>query len=231
MHKRMLGIIPARGNSKGLPNKNIVDLGGKPVIAYTILEALKSNLDRVILSSEDKDIINISKEYGIEVPFIRPRYLSTDEAHTQDVIEHAVNWLEKNENYYVDSIMTLQPTSPLRRSHHINKAIEIFNNSNTNSLMSIYPIKEPPWWILRKNKDKINLFLNDVKNPFNLERQQFEQLYRGDGSIFITKRDYLKNNNTLFDFDNCSYIEMDEKESIQLDTPIDLEILRSMYKF
>jgi len=228
MNKKVLGVIPARGGSKGLPNKNLVDIHGKPMLYYTIKESLESNLDRVILSSENEEIIKVGRECGADIPFIRPKKLSEDTAHTQDVIYHSVKWLEKNENYIPDSIMTLQPTSPLRKSQHINESIDKFYKENTNSLISIKksPAK-PPWWLLKKNKNNlIELFLKDFKNPFNLERQQFKKTYSPDGSIFITKKDFLCKNISLFDFNKCSYYEIEDKYTVDVDNYLDLMLVK-----
>jgi len=232
MNRKIIGVIPARGGSKGIYKKNLVDINGKPMLYYTIKSSINSNLDRIILSSEDKDIIKVGKEYGLEVPFIRPKNLSEDNSHTQDVILHALKWLEENENYKVHSVMTLQPTSPLRKTNHINEAINKFIKEGTNSLISINKkTSKPPWWLLKKNKNGlIDLFFKDYEYPFNLERQQFPELYSPDGSIFITKRDFLFKNKSLFDFDNCSYYEIDEKYSIDVDNYVDLEMVKILMK-
>jgi CMP-N-acetylneuraminic acid synthetase len=124
---KILAIIPARSGSKGIPNKNIKKLSGRPLIYYTIKAALNSKLiDRIIVSSDSEKILKISEKLGAEIPFKRPKNISEDKSLAIEVIQHALNWLEKNEKYFPDAIIYLQPTSPLRTKKHINEAINIF---------------------------------------------------------------------------------------------------------
>ena len=126
MDKSILGLIPARAGSKGIPGKNIKDIMGKPLIAYSIEGALKSSyIDRVVVSTEDDKIAEISKELGAEVPFRRPSVFASDEASSADVVLHALRFFQK-QGLLTDSIMLLQPTSPLRSREDIDKAVELF---------------------------------------------------------------------------------------------------------
>ena len=126
MKPKVLGIITARGGSKGIPGKNIKSLLGKPLISYTIEEAKKSGVfDRLILSTDSEEIAEVAKKYNCEVPFIRPVELAEDQVSHLPVIQHAVTWLKNKENYYPDYIMILQPTSPLRRDFHIKEAVDL----------------------------------------------------------------------------------------------------------
>ncbi|MCM8761209.1 MAG: acylneuraminate cytidylyltransferase family protein, partial [Candidatus Omnitrophica bacterium] len=123
--RSILAIIPARGGSKGLPRKNVKDLAGKPLIAWTIREALKCGcIDRVIVTTDDKEIANISARYGAEIPFLRPKRLSLDRTETIDVILHAINWL-RDEGCDYDVVVVLQPTSPLRVAGDITSALKM----------------------------------------------------------------------------------------------------------
>lgn len=123
--KIILGLIPARGGSKGLPRKNIRPLLGKSLIAWTIEQALASKyLDRVIVSTDDREIAEISKRYGAEMPFVKPKELATDDAKGINLVLHAINWIEKNKKPY-NLLMLLQHTSPLRTSEDIDRAIEL----------------------------------------------------------------------------------------------------------
>ena len=122
---KILAIIPARGGSKTIKNKNIISLCGKPLIAYTIVEALKSkNLSNVIVSSDNEEIISVSTKYGAEVPFRRPKKLSSDNSLSIDVIKHSVNKMEKIHNITYDIVVMLQPTTPMRTSKHIDDALK-----------------------------------------------------------------------------------------------------------
>lgn len=230
---KVLGVITARGSSKGVPRKNIRLLAGKPLIAYTIEAALKSKLlDRVIVSTDDKEIAQISKKYGVEVPFMRPAELATDTAHHPEVIEHAVSWLEKNENYVADAVMTLQPTSPLRTAEHIDQAIKKFSGGNFSSLVSLKKAL-PPYWMKILQEDKAIPFVRYKKgiNPHNLERQQLPAVYQLDGLIFITKRDYPKKTGSLVSLENCgSIIFEDENVSLDIDSELDFKLIEEVMK-
>ena len=149
----VLAIIPARGGSKGIPRKNIRELAGKPLIAYTIEAALSSRvIDKVVVSTEDREIAALVREYGIEV-INRPQELATDTAATEPVLEHAIQFLEKQENYRPDIIVLLQATSPLRQSRHIQEAMGEFLNSNCDSLLSVC-LSHMFIWRIRENGAK-----------------------------------------------------------------------------
>ncbi|MEK7090871.1 MAG: acylneuraminate cytidylyltransferase family protein [Patescibacteria group bacterium] len=127
MNPKILGIITARGGSKGIPGKNIKLLSGKPLVVYTIEAAKKSaSLDRIILTTDDEAIAKVAKQNGCEVPFMRPAELAKDDTPTMPVVQHALKWLAENENYGPDAVMILQPTSPLRQDFHIKEAVELF---------------------------------------------------------------------------------------------------------
>ena len=127
MNKNILAIIPARGGSKGIPRKNIIELCGKPLIGWSIDIALKiQNISGVVVSTDDKEIAIISKRYGAEVPFIRPKKLAQDQTPTINVLQHAIKWFEKNEGVSYDTIVLLEPTSPARMTEDIHNAIDLF---------------------------------------------------------------------------------------------------------
>ena len=138
-NKKIIAIIPARGGSKGIPRKNIKILASKPLIAWTIEAAKNSKyLDRVIVSTEDEEIAEISKKYGAEV-VERPEELATDASPTGSVIEQVIAYLEQNESYNPDAIVLLQPTSPLRFAHHIGEAVKTFLEGGYDSLVGVSP--------------------------------------------------------------------------------------------
>jgi len=145
---RCLGLIGARGGSKGIPRKNLVDLAGHPLIYYTFNEARKSKLlDRVVLSTDDPEIAALAKSCGVEVPFLRPAHLASDTAVLADAIQHALEWLQDHEGYAPDAILLLQPTSPLRQTRHIDEALTLFQNENADSVISLSSPQEHPWFI------------------------------------------------------------------------------------
>ena len=140
-----IAIIPARGNSKSVPRKNLVKIGGIPMINYTIKESLKCKLiDRTICSTEDKEIAKVAKKAGAEIPFMRPKKLSRDKSHTSEVIYHAVKFLEK-QKIKIKLIVILQATSPLRKAKDITKAIKKINSSKYGSVVTVTKAY-PPWW-------------------------------------------------------------------------------------
>lgn len=148
--KKILAVIPARGGSKRLPGKNIKLLGDKPLIAWTIRAAQSSRLlDRIVLSSDDQEIILVAKEYGCEVPFVRPSELASDEASSEDMLEHAINTIDKKFDYAV----LLQPTSPFRTSEDIDIAIRRCIDDEASSVVSLTEVSENPEWMFCLNKD------------------------------------------------------------------------------
>lgn len=227
--KNIVGVIPARGGSKGLPGKNIAILAGKPVLAYTIEAALKSKvLDRVILTTNDKKIADIGKRYGAEVPFIRPAYLAKDATHTPPVIEHAVRFLEKD-GYKVDIVVTLQPTSPLRKPEHIREAVKKIMETNADSVISVCE-SYPPWWLMRFKGEKLVPFLKHDKDYLILEKQQLPfKAYKINGAVYVTKRDVLRKKGVII-AKNCNAVVMNEESSLDIDTAIDLKIIKTIIK-
>jgi len=142
---KILGLIPARGGSKGIPLKNIQKLAGKPLINYTIESAKKSKIDKVIVSTDTKKIAQISTSAGAEVPFLRPKKISKDSSSTIKVIKHALKFLKLKQNYEPDIIVILQPTSPLRTAKMINNSINILKKSKCSSVISVSKIKSHPY--------------------------------------------------------------------------------------
>ncbi|MFW2604915.1 acylneuraminate cytidylyltransferase family protein [Aliarcobacter butzleri] len=181
---KILGIIPARGGSKGIPKKNIKLLNGKPLIAYTIEAALASNLDRVIVSTDCKEIAGISKEYGAEV-IIRSFNLAEDTTPTLPVLQHVVSKLEVE----FDAVMTLQPTSPLRTSKHINEAIELFeSDKEVDSLVSV--VEVPHNYMPEKLMSSDGKYLTGNREV--KRRQEISTMYARNGAaIYITKTEKL----------------------------------------
>lgn len=224
-HKTVLAIIPARGGSKSVPLKNIKFLGGKPLIAYTIDEALKSRyIDRVILSTDNEKISVIAIDYGADV-IMRPKELATDESSSLSVIIHTLNHVEKVENYVADIIVFLQPTSPFRRAGHIDKGIEKIESCD--AVVGMSEVKEHPYFMLKCNNSFFAPFL-DIKNR-PLRRQDVPKLYLINASMAIAKRDYY---DTVKDDDpiapifgkKVKGIIMDEISSIDINTQFDFSL-------
>lgn len=187
---KIIGIIPARGGSKKIPNKNVKKFSGKPLIAWTILCALKSNVDRVIVSTDDKKIASIAKKYGAEV-IIRPAELATDTIGIEPTLKHVYEYLLENEKYKADGIALLMPTSPARQTFHINEAVDIFKKTGADSVLGVNetPANHTPYWTLvRSPKGKVSLWGNISLKNILTRRQDFPQkCYARNDLIYVLK--------------------------------------------
>ena len=215
MNKTFLAIIPARGGSKRLPRKNILDLCGKPLISWSIEAALKSKyISKVVVSSDDEEILNISSNFGADI-IKRPYELANDTATTFDAIKHTINNLEK-----YDYIVLLQPTSPLRNEKHIDEAIELLEEKQADAIVSVCEMDHSPLWSNTLPKDgNMNNFLRD--EVLNKRSQDLEKYYRLNGAVYICKTDKLLENKSFFLKDNIFAYIMDRKSSIDIDEEID----------
>ena len=216
--KSFLVIIPARGGSKRLPRKNVLDLCGKPLIAWSIEAGLNSKyIDKVVVSSDDDEFLEISKKFGAET-IKRPEKLASDTATTFDTIKHTIDNLEK-----YDYIVLLQPTSPLRNEKHINEAIELLENKNADAVVSVCEMDHSPLWSNTLPEDgKMNNFLRD--EILNKRSQDLDKYYRLNGAIYICKTDKLLENRGFFLKDNIFAYMMDRKSSIDIDEEIDFKM-------
>ena len=221
-NKKILAIIPARGGSKGIPRKNIKLLAGKPLIAYSIEAGLKSKyINKVVVSTEDEEIAEISKKYGAEV-VKRPKELARDESPTIDAIKYTLKFLEF-EGYIPDIIILLQPTSPLRTVDDINKAIELFLNNDCESVVSVSECKKSPYWSLKIEDGYIKPILG-WDYFLNKRRQDLPKTYYLNGAIYITTVKDLFKYNGFFSQNTDPYI-MPEIRSIDIDESIDLKFV------
>jgi len=215
---KILGIIPVRGGSKGVPKKNIRLLNGKPLIQYTSDVALSSNyLDQVIVSTEDDEIEKVARGLGLEVPFKRPNELATDESPTILTLIHALEYY-KCKGIFYDAVCLLQVTNPFRTSEFIDKAIEKFRNVKSDSLLSVLkvPHEYNPHWIFEV-KESGNLKISTGESEIISRRQELPTCYYRDGSIYITKTKVLLNQKSLYG-KSISYIESDESRHVNIDT-------------
>jgi CMP-N-acetylneuraminic acid synthetase len=227
---KILTIIPARCGSKGIKDKNIIDLCSKPLIAYSIEQAieLKKNslIDTIIVSTDCDKIADISKKLGAEVPFLRPDELALDRSKSIDFMIHAINYYE-NMDIYFDAILLLQPTSPLRSFNILKNAIEVFITEDKESLISVYKEEYINDLVMYKNSSKTMLEpLNKLHNK-GVRRQDHGSVYIRNGAIYLTKIQYIKKNKQIIS-DNPLFVEMEKLNSINIDTKEDLELLRSI---
>jgi CMP-N,N'-diacetyllegionaminic acid synthase len=222
-NKSFLGVIPARGGSKGIPRKNIVSIEGKPLIQYTIEAAKESKyLDRIIVSTEDTEVASIAIKCGAEVPFLRPKELAKDETKTIDVLLDVVAKLA-HLNYKFDYIVLLQPTQPLREGFHIDEAIEKIMNLNAESLISVSEVSEHP--ILMKTIDENNEVKSLLGYRSDVRRQDFQKVYKVNGAIYINKINENFNKETSLNDNKLAYI-MDKKYDLDIDEPEDLDLMK-----
>ena len=221
--KRLLAVIPARGGSKRLPRKNILDLAGKPLIAWTIEAALGSKyIDRVVVSTDDGEIADISKQFGADVPFIRPIELASDEATSIDVVLHSLKELEMQKDHY-DFIVLLQPTSPLRTTEHIDKAIEQLIERDDDAVISVCKAEHHPLWCneLGDDKDMSGFLREEIVNK---RSQELPDYYRLNGAIYLCDVERLKSKMTFFLNEKISAYIMKQDVSVDIDMRSDLDL-------
>ena len=219
-NKTFLAIIPARGGSKRLPRKNVLDLNGKPLIAYSIEAGLNSSyIDKVVVTSDDDEILTISKKYGAEI-IIRPDDLANDMATTVDTVEHV---LESVDLY--EYLVLLQPTSPLRTNEHIDEAIQLLEQKNADAIIGVCETDHSPLWVntLPNSKSMDNFLSHEI---IGKRSQDLDKHYRINGAIYICKTDKFIQEKTLFINNNYAY-EMKRSASVDIDNRIDF-ILASL---
>ena len=217
-----IAIIPARGGSKRLPGKNIKDLAGKPMIAWTIEAALDSRVfDHIFVSTDCEKIAKIAKKFGAEVPFLRPIELASDTATTNDVVTHLVEWFEKEHNREVTTVAILQPTSPLRNASHIGEAMSLMQEKSAKAIISVCELEHP---IQFCNKLGLDGSMDSFVDPKNIRRtQDLEPYYRLNGAIYLFDREYVNRLNEIYSEGTYSYI-MSSKSSIDVDNEDDFEL-------
>ena len=221
----ILGLIPARGGSKGIPNKNIIHLNGKPLIAYSIFAAQNSQLlSKAIVSTDDEKIASIATDLKIPVPFLRPNNLAQDSSGAIGVIEHAIDFY-KNKKEIFDFIVYLQPTSPLRLSSDIDNAIKLITNSKADSLVSVMDVPHQ-FSIQSLMQEKVNESGSWLENNDSIQvlsRQEKAQYVARNGpAILITKPETIINHQSLYGDKVLSY-KMPQSRSVDIDEQDDLD--------
>ncbi|WP_375724886.1 acylneuraminate cytidylyltransferase family protein [Arcobacter sp. KX21116] len=222
----MIAIIPARSGSKGLARKNIKELHSKPMIAYTIEEALKSKyISEVLISTDSEEIEKIAVQYGAKNHFLRPEFLSSDSAKAIDNYIYTINRLNSEFGYKIEDFIVLQPTSPLRRVEDIDGAIELFNNKNADSVISYTEEYHPIEW--HKYITEEGKFQNIFEDKL-LNRQDIKKSYFPNGAVFVFKYELIKKN-TYFSNNSYPYI-MPRSRSIDIDTIEDFKYVEFLMK-
>lgn len=226
-NKKILAIIPARGGSKGIIDKNIKELNGKPLIAYAIEAAAQSKyIDKLIVSTEDKKIAEICKCFDGEVPFLRPMELAADDTPGIEPILHAVKWFNEKGCTF-DYVMCLQCTSPFRQASQIDEAIEKLENQCADSIVSVCESEVSPFWMKKIEDGVMKDFLSNI--PFYSRRQDIPRVFRLNGAIYLAKTEILCKYDNWYTDNTIPYI-MDKISSIDIDDILDFKFAELLMK-
>lgn len=219
-------LIPARGGSKRLPGKNIKELNGKPLIAYTIEVCLRTiDLDRIIVSTDDDEIAAIAKGYGVEVPFIRPDYLSVDNIGDRDVMLHLIDWLKNNENYEFDNLIYLRPTTPFKTPEMICEGLAMLKDSKYSAIRSVTESKGVfhPYWMFKNENDTLKPFVEGISLEDYYQSQLLPECLRLNGVVDITRVETIINNKNLYG-DAIGFMKIEEERAIDIDTDFEFQM-------
>ncbi len=224
--QKIVAIIPARGGSKGVPGKNIKLLACYPLIAYSIIACkLSRQIARVIISTDSTEIADISKNYGAEVPFLRPPEISQDHSTDFEFVLHALDWFKNYENEEPDYLVHIRPTTPLREPTNIDSAInEILADTSSTGLRSVHEIPESPYKMFGiKDRYLTGLYPDDPRPEYyNLPRQNFPPVYKPNGYVDIIKRETVRNGSSLYGSKMLAFIT---PTAVEVDSPEEFQYL------
>ncbi|MCX5778209.1 MAG: acylneuraminate cytidylyltransferase family protein [Elusimicrobia bacterium] len=221
-------IIPARGGSKGVPKKNIKDLLGKPLIAYSIDQAKQSKyIDRVLISTDNEEIAAVARKYNAELPFIRPHDLATDTIGVIEVLYHAIDWLENKDNYSFEILVMLHTTTPLRTIEDIDNSIELLFSTGADNIVSVTEAYRNPYFNMVElavdSKAKL------VKEGNFVTRQSAPPVYDMNASIYVWRKEKLKQNKKVLGANTYAYV-MPKERSVDIDYPLDFKIVEMLLR-
>jgi len=220
-NEKTVAVIPARGGSKGICRKNLTEILGKPLLAYTIEAAHKAHsLEKVIVSTDDEEIQAVAQACGAEVPFLRPHHLATDTATTLSVLQHAVTYLAAPQGYLADMVVCLQPTSPLRSAEDIDAAVSLCSATGADSVVSLCKAKHHPFWMKKIVDGRVLPLMDENENHYT-RRQDLPPVYQLNGALYVTRRKVLLEENRVLGHYTAPYI-MPPERSIDIDTPGDV---------
>lgn len=220
LNGHILGVVPARSGSRGIPGKNLRPLAGKPLLAYAAEAARQSGvIDRVVLSTDAEEIAKVGREVGLEVLFLRPPELATDETPMQPTVAHAVAQVEAT-GWSPEVIVLLQPTAPLRRGDHIARAVELLAETGASSVVSVVEIPQHfnPQYAMKIARGRLEPYLPEGRSV--ARRQDVEPAYSRDGTVYVVRRDVVMHENDLYGSD-CRPIVLSAHESLNIDTDED----------
>jgi CMP-N,N'-diacetyllegionaminic acid synthase len=218
---RVLGLIPARGGSKGIPRKNIRLLGGRPLLEYTAKSALAAGrVSRVVLSTEDPEVAEVGRRCGLEVPFMRAVDLAQDATPSLVVVQDALRWLEERGDRF-DAVCLLEPTTPLRRAGEIDACIALLEESGADAVATVRRVPDefnPHWTYLRDAHGYLRLCTGQA-TPVS-RRQDLPPAFHRDGSVYVARRDVVLERNSLYGEHLVGYV-VDDRPCVNIDTPAD----------
>ncbi|MBU1026505.1 MAG: acylneuraminate cytidylyltransferase family protein, partial [Candidatus Margulisbacteria bacterium] len=220
----ILGIIPARGGSKGIPGKNTRLFGGLPLLAHTINEAKKSKyLSQVILSTDSPEIAEVGRQFGAAVPFLRPAELATDVISVVPALQYCLNRIEQDKKLHADYVVMLQPTTPLRRVKDIDGAIKLLLDTMADSVISVSPVMQHPYYMYYLNgKNKVKP-LPEANKAIGKRRQDFPEVYIRNGAVYAAKKEFLEKTRCIYDENSVAYV-MPAERGINIDEEMDWEL-------
>lgn len=222
----VLALVPARGGSKSPPDKNILPFRGKPLVAHSIEHGLRARLvGRVVVSTDSERIASIARETGAEVPFMRPGALAGDYSTDLDVFRHALEWLDRHEDYRPDLVVHLRPTSPLRPPGLIDEAIErLAAHPEVDSLRTVIPAPQTPYKMWRLSGDYLEPLLEhpELSEPYNMPRQLLPEVYWQNGHLDVTRWTTVMEKNSMTG-DRILAFEMSPEDDVDIDAARDLE--------
>jgi N-acylneuraminate cytidylyltransferase len=224
-NNELLAIIPARGGSKGIPRKNIRPIAGKPLIAWTIEQALASEkITRVVVSTDDEEIRDCAQAYGADVPFLRPDKLANDSATTESAMLHCLDWLEKNEGYTASDVVLLQATSPIRVAGELDRAITEYKSKGYDSILSVCEF----WHFLWNQTEPPSASYNFRSRPRRQDILQENKKYKENGSIYISNTLKFNNEKNRICGSRIGYHLMKEEHSYEIDTLADWVVVEAL---
>lgn len=213
-------LIPARGGSKGIPKKNIADVGGRPLVEFSIVAALDAQVPgRICLTTDDEEIRAIGLRHSVEAPFLRPVELAQDSSSTISVVLHALRWYEEEADFHPEYVVLLQPTCPFRTARNIHEAYELILEKKSDNLISVNKVNEHPCEYVMSRPGGFSYVM---RPPEKTGRQNFPEVFFINGAIYITSVEYFKKTGRLFDENAILYV-MKKSESLDIDTPEDLD--------
>ena len=233
---KILGIIPARKGSKGVKNKNLKKLRGKPLIQHTIEEALKSNLKKVVVSTNSRKIMRLAKKIGAEAPFKRPDNISKSNSHAFEVYRYTLKWVIKNQKYFPDYVCILYCTTPLRKFKIINQCIKKIIKDRLDWVFSVNEVEHHPFRCMTIKNNRLSPIFNKKNTILWGNRQELPKMFRFNGGVIVAKTECILNNleynidNLKFKKTKVGYVEMSKKDSIDIDEPIDFNIASFLIK-